>query len=196
MRRYVIGPPQCATIHSHGASWRRQIHNSRVKLGAGLSFRETGNIEKLCSSNLSIQIKNRHNSLAGELHHRRRSAPPASQMTSSLTPSPSGVMNRRNGNWLAPSISQLTAMAATFRATLSGYRSTSKLWARTPRPVGRLNTSGDCDRSWPWQSRHRNLRPPVLISTNFMGFSHLGQSGGGVFFRIRFPLLSSDGVNA
>jgi hypothetical protein len=32
-------------------------------------------------------------------------------------------MNRRNGNWLAPSINQLTAMAVTDLAALSGYRS-------------------------------------------------------------------------
>jgi hypothetical protein len=32
-------------------------------------------------------------------------------------------MNRRNGNWLARSIDQRTATAATVRAALSGYRS-------------------------------------------------------------------------
>jgi hypothetical protein len=32
-------------------------------------------------------------------------------------------MNRRNGNWLAPSINQLTATAVTDLAALSGYRS-------------------------------------------------------------------------
>jgi hypothetical protein len=46
MRRHVIRSPQCATIHSHGASGRRQIHNSRVKLGASLSFREAGNMRE------------------------------------------------------------------------------------------------------------------------------------------------------
>jgi hypothetical protein len=32
-------------------------------------------------------------------------------------------MNRRNGNWPAPSINQLTATAVTDLAALSGYRS-------------------------------------------------------------------------
>src|ERR1700675_652352 len=36
-------------------------------------------------------------------------------------------MNRRNGNWLAPSINQLTATPVTVRAALSGYRSIKAL---------------------------------------------------------------------
>jgi hypothetical protein len=36
-------------------------------------------------------------------------------------------MKRRNGNWLAPSINQLTATAVTDLAALSGYRSINQL---------------------------------------------------------------------
>src|SRR6202790_4212073 len=36
-------------------------------------------------------------------------------------------MNRRNGNWLAPSINQLTATAVRVRAALSGYHSIKAL---------------------------------------------------------------------
>jgi hypothetical protein len=40
-------------------------------------------------------------------------------------------MNRRNGNWLAPSINQLTATAVTDLAALSGYRSIKPAAATT-----------------------------------------------------------------
>jgi hypothetical protein len=59
---------------------------------------------------------------------------------SSLTPQRSGVMNRRNGNWLARSIDQRTATAATVRAALSGYRSTKPARAARWASV-RLGTS-------------------------------------------------------
>jgi hypothetical protein len=36
-------------------------------------------------------------------------------------------MNRRNGNWPAPSINRLTATAVTDLAALSGYRSINQL---------------------------------------------------------------------
>jgi len=40
-------------------------------------------------------------------------------------------MNRRNGNWPAPSINQLTATAVTDLAALSGYRSIDQLRCKT-----------------------------------------------------------------
>jgi hypothetical protein len=43
-------------------------------------------------------------------------------------------MNRRNGNWLARFINQLTATAATVRAALSGYPSIKALRRRAKAP--------------------------------------------------------------
>jgi hypothetical protein len=43
-------------------------------------------------------------------------------------------MNRRNGNWLARFINQLTATAATVRAALSGYPSINALRRRAKAP--------------------------------------------------------------
>jgi hypothetical protein len=56
-------------------------------------------------------------------------------------------------------------------------------------PPSSLATSGDFNGSWPLQSRHRNLRPPVFTSTNRMGFPHLGHRGGGVFFAMGLTLI-------
>jgi hypothetical protein len=48
-------------------------------------------------------------------------------------------------------------------------------------PVRSLATSGERSGSSPSQSRHWNLRPPVLRSKNSMGLRHFGRIGGGVF---------------
>jgi hypothetical protein len=48
-------------------------------------------------------------------------------------------------------------------------------------PVRSWATSGDFKRSSLAQSRHWNLRPPILRSKNRMGLRHFGQGGGGGF---------------
>jgi hypothetical protein len=47
-------------------------------------------------------------------------------------------MNRRNGNWLTPSINQLTATTAAVRAALSGYRSINALLRCVGHPQGTI----------------------------------------------------------
>jgi hypothetical protein len=48
-------------------------------------------------------------------------------------------------------------------------------------PVKSLATSGDRIGSGTSQLMQRNLRPPVFTSTNFIGFLHFVQLGGGAF---------------
>jgi hypothetical protein len=48
-------------------------------------------------------------------------------------------------------------------------------------PVSSFVTSGDRNGSSVSQSRHWNLRPPILRSRKRMGLRHLEQVGGGVF---------------
>jgi hypothetical protein len=61
-------------------------------------------------------------------------------------------------------------------------------------PVSSLATSGERSGSSPAQSRHWNLRPPVLRSRNRMGLRHFGQMGGGVFFRMERSRGSSESI--
>lgn len=74
-------------------------------------------------------------------------------------------------------------------------------------PLRSLATSGERSGSSPAQSRHWNLRPPVLRSKNRMGFLHFGQIGGGVFLGMRHshwirreyryslsPIIADDGA--
>jgi hypothetical protein len=55
-------------------------------------------------------------------------------------------------------------------------------------PVRSLAISGERSGSSPSQSRHWNLRPPVLRSKNRIGLRHVGQIGGGVFLGTTFTL--------
>ena len=48
-------------------------------------------------------------------------------------------------------------------------------------PVKRFATSGNSRGSDTSQSKHRNLRPPVLMSIKRIGLPHLEQIGGGEF---------------
>jgi hypothetical protein len=48
-------------------------------------------------------------------------------------------------------------------------------------PARRFVTSGNCRGSGTSQSKHRNLRPPVLTSIKRRGLPHLEQIGGGEF---------------
>ena len=55
-------------------------------------------------------------------------------------------------------------------------------------PLSSPTTSGDFNGSSPSQSKHRNLRPPVLTSVNRIGLPHLRHRGGGVFLAMALTL--------
>jgi hypothetical protein len=55
-------------------------------------------------------------------------------------------------------------------------------------PLSSFATSGDFKGSLPWQSKQRNLRPPVFTTTNRMGLRHFGHRGAGVFLGILLTL--------
>jgi hypothetical protein len=55
-------------------------------------------------------------------------------------------------------------------------------------PLRSLATSSERNGS-PAQSRHWNLRPPVLRGKNRIGFLQFGQIGGGVFFGMQLTTL-------
>ena len=99
----------------------RQIHHSRPKLGRG-SYRQGQIWNTRYFLIRSTQTRSPRGSSTGERRRQPLSARTASRTTSSLTPSRSGAMSRRNGNWPAPSASQLTATAVMVRAASCGSR--------------------------------------------------------------------------
>jgi hypothetical protein len=93
-----------------------------------------------------------------------------------------GLVVIRTNDWLEPDEMPVTSDSISpiflHRFQFKGRRS----------PLRILATSGECNRSPPSQSMQRNLRPPVLTSTNRMGLWHFGQSGGGVFLGMALTL--------
>jgi hypothetical protein len=55
-------------------------------------------------------------------------------------------------------------------------------------PLSSVATSGDFGGSSPSQSKQRNLRPPLLTSTNRMDLLHFRHRGGGVFLAMVLTL--------